>query len=143
LKKTFLIFFVLIISLNTVIAQSGGKKRERKSKKSGASVLKQYKSHGHADEFARGGIRKGRLSRLFSKPKPSWTNTKSGSKRNTYRANRYLFFRHRSEGVMNNEMILNKQNKTRRKNRVIGSKSFKHKRHYKSRSKGSGSANIF
>jgi hypothetical protein len=135
LKKILVILFIFLgIGFSSdFYAQTGGKKREKKSKKRGNAILTQYKSHGHADDFARANGRTGRFARLFKKKKSSWTYKSSGSKRSQYKANRYLFFRHRSEGKIENEHILTKQNTQRKKERVKGSKSFKHKRNYKSR----------
>ncbi len=114
----------------TVYAQSGGRKREKKAKTKGSVVLKRPKSKGHADEFARGNSgRRSRLSRLFKKDKPAWTYKSSGSRRNQYKANRYLFKRDRSEGHVDNEETLKRQNKKRAKKRDRGNQSFKSKKY--------------
>lgn len=133
MKKSLAIFLLLIgiCFSNSLHAQAGGKKREKKAKRRGNAILTQYKSHGHADDFAKAKGGSGRFSGLFKKKKSSWTYRSSGSKRSHYKANRYLFFRHRSEGKIENEEILNKQNTKRSKERVKGNKSFRHKRNYK------------
>jgi len=132
LKKNSLILVVLLsfICSLTVFAQSGGRKKERKTKQKGSLVLKKPNSKGHADEFARGNSgRRSRLSRLFRKDKEAWTYKKSGSRRNQYKANRYLFKRDRSEGHVDNEETIKRQNKKRSKNRDRGNKSFKNKKY--------------
>ncbi len=113
--------------------QTGGKKREKKAKKRGNFVLTQYKSHGHADDFARGNNgRRGVFSRLFKKSNPSWVNKSSGSKRSHFKANQFLFARNRSKGKVENATYLDKQNSDRARSRVKGSKSFRFRR-YKDR----------
>jgi hypothetical protein len=115
--------------------QSGGRKTERKikTKKRGNHILTQYKSHGHADKFAKGNSgRRGRLSRLFGKKHTSWVYKSSGSRRSTYRANQFLLTRSRSQGKIENANVLDKQNSTRSKKRVHGNKTFRSKK-YKSR----------
>ncbi|MCU0360315.1 MAG: hypothetical protein MUF75_06275 [Bacteroidia bacterium] len=114
----------------SAFSQSGGRKREKKAKQKGSLVLKKPNSKGHADEFARGNSgRRSRLSRLFKKDKAAWTYKSSGSRRNQYKANRYLFKRDRSEGHVDNEETIKRQNKKRMKNRDRGNKSFKSKKY--------------
>jgi hypothetical protein len=115
-------------------SQTGGKKHERRGKRRGNFILTQYKSHGHADKFARGSSgRKGRFARLFKKKKKSsWVYRSSGSRRSAFRANQYLLTRTRSKGKIENAQVLDQQNSSRSKSRVYGNKSFKSKR-YKSR----------
>lgn len=118
-------------------AQTGGKKsekRQRKGKRRGNFILTQYKSHGHADKFARGNSgRRGRLARLFSKKKESsWVYKSSGSRRSAYRANQFLLTRTRSKGKIENADMLDRQNAQRSKSRVKGNKAFRSKK-YKSR----------
>lgn len=111
-------------------SQTGGKKRERKSKPRGNRILTQYKSRGHADAFARGNSgRRGRLSRLFHKPKPAWVYKSSGSRRSAYKANQFLLTRSRTVGKKENEMILDRQNRERAKYRVHGNRSFRFRRY--------------
>jgi hypothetical protein len=111
-------------------AQTGGKKRERKAKRRGDFVLGQYKSRGHADEFARGNSgRRGWWARIFKKEKPAWQYKRSGSRRSQYKENRFLFFRHRSQGREDNAMVTEKQNKERAKKRERGNKVFKFKKY--------------
>jgi hypothetical protein len=113
-----------------VFAQSGGRKKEKKAKARGSFVLKKAKSKGHADEFARGNSgRRSRLSRLFKKDKPAWTYKSSGSRRSQNKANRYLFKRNRSEGHVDNEETLKRQNKKRSKKRDRGNQTFKSKKY--------------
>ncbi len=137
----FFIVLILLLGLglsNNSQAQSGGKKREkyaRKGKKNGLHILTQYKSHGHADEFARGGSigRKGRLAKFFYKPKPAWNYKSAGSARSHERENRGLFARFRSKGKTENAEYQNRQRSERSKRRVRGTESFQKKRNYKSR----------
>ncbi len=124
---------LLIIGLlfsSALDAQSGGRKRERKPKKNGSVVLRQYKSRGHADEFAKGNSgRRGFWSRIFKKEKPSWTNRKSGSVRSNNKENRFLFRRHRTTGKQENVSTLEKQNRDREKRRRKGNETFSSKKH--------------
>lgn len=132
MKKFFTIAFVLFGMLisSSVFAQSGGKKKERKSKPRGNIVLRRAKSHGHADEFARGNSgRRGRLARLFTKERPSWTYKKSGTIRSQNKANKYLFKRHRSEGVVDNADTQKSNNKKRSRKRDRGNASFGRKKY--------------
>lgn len=135
LKKV-VVILVLLLGIgvsNALYSQEGGKKKEkyaRKGAKRGNFHLTQYKSRGHADEFARGSGRKGIFSRLFKKKdSPTWVNKSSGSKRSHYKANRYLFTRDRSKGKAENEQITTKQNAERERNRDRGNKTFKFKKY--------------
>ena len=137
MKKLYIIlFFVLGTAIsNGYYSQSGGKKSEKriKTKKRGNHILTQYKSHGHADKFAKGNSgRRGRLARLFGKKQTSWVYKSSGSKRSAYRANQYLLTRSRTRGKIENADMLDRQNKSRAKSRVKGNKVFRFKK-YKSR----------
>jgi hypothetical protein len=123
-----------LVFLNNYHAQEGGKKRERRGRKRGNLVLTQYKSHGHADEFARGSSgRKGRFARLFSKKKQSpWVYKKSGTKRSHWKANQFLFTRTRSKGKIENAQYLDVSNKERSKTRIKGNRAFRFRK-YQSR----------
>lgn len=132
LKKSSLIILVLLSLFCSLSAysQSGGRRKEKKAKTKGNLVLKRPNSKGHADEFARGNSgRKGLFARLFKKEKPAWQYKSSGSRRNQYKANRYLFKRDRSEGHIDNEETLKRQNKKRSKSRDRGNQSFKNKKY--------------
>lgn len=114
-------------------SQSGGKKRERRGKKRGNFILTQYKSHGHADKFARGNSgRRGRLARLFRKKHSSWVYRSSGSRRSAFQANQFLLTRSRTKGKIENADFLDRQNAQRARSRVKGNQSFR-SRKYKSR----------
>ncbi|MCC6373027.1 MAG: hypothetical protein IT236_18635 [Bacteroidia bacterium] len=133
MKKLFLIFLVLfgIGFAQTSYAQSGGKKREKriKTRKRGNSILTQYKSRGHADDFARNATgRRGRFAKLFHREKPSWQYKSSGSKRSHNRDNRFLFKRERADGHKENAEYQNRQSTDRTKRRDRGNKSFKRKK---------------
>jgi hypothetical protein len=138
LKKTLIILLLLFgFGLSTeYYSQSGGRKkerRERKGKRRGNHILFQYKSRGHADRFARGNNgKRSRLARLFRKNPPVWKQKTAGSVRSQYRANRYLFFRFRTKGKMENAETLDRQNKKRGGFRVRGSQVFQ-SRKYKAR----------
>lgn len=123
----FLLFFV---APDDISAQSGGRKREPKAKKRGNVVLRQYKSRGHADEFAKGNSgRRGRLSRLFRKDRPAWQYRKSGSARSNQKENRFLFGWNRTKGKQENVQKLERQNRERAKNRERGNNVFKSRKH--------------
>lgn len=132
MKRLFIIILLLsgIAFSNTAYSQTGGRKREKvKTKKRGNSVLTQYKSRGHADEFARGGNRRGFFSRLFRGSTPSWRYRVSGTSKSNFRDNQSLFSRNRTKGKMDNEVTLTKQNAERSRNRVRGSKSFRSRKY--------------
>jgi hypothetical protein len=109
---------------NDAFSQSGGRKRERKVRKRGDFILTQYKSRGHADEFAKGN-RRGWFSRIFKKDRPAWQYRTSGSSRSNYKENRFLFFRHRSEGHQQNATNIEKQTRKRDRERRHGNETFK------------------
>jgi hypothetical protein len=131
------LFIILLFLLGTAIsteycAQTGGKKREKriKVKRRGDHILTQYKSHGHADEFARGSSgRRGRLSRLFRKDRPAWVYKSSGSKKSAWRANQFLLTRSRTKGKIENAEFLDRQNSTRSKARNHGNRSFRFRKY--------------
>lgn len=137
LKKLVLIILLLLgTSVSTrYYSQVGGKKKEKrvKAKRRGNHILTQYKSHGHADEFAKGNSgRRSRLSRLIRKDRPAWVYKSSGSRRSANRANRFLLTRSRSQGKIENADMLDRQNAQRAKHRVRGNRAFRFKK-YKSR----------
>ncbi|WP_317898243.1 hypothetical protein [Aurantibacillus circumpalustris] len=135
-KLCFILLFILGSAIYTdCYSQIGGRKTEKriKTKKRGNHILTQYKSHGHADKFAKGNNgRRGRLARLFRKKQPSWVYKSSGSKRSAFRANQYLLTRSRSSGKIDNADVLDRQNGKRSKSRVKGNRIFRFKK-YKSR----------
>jgi hypothetical protein len=132
LKRIVLILMLLLTpaaALET-FSQTGGKKREGKTKRRGEFHLFQYKSKGHADEFARGNSgRRGLWARLFRKETPAWQYRKSGSARSNYKENRFLFFRFRSKGRDENAMTTDRQNKDRARKREHGNRVFKFKKY--------------
>jgi hypothetical protein len=133
--KKLVIILLLLLGIgysNNFYAQSGGRKKEKriKTKRRGNHILTQYKSHGHADEFARGSNgRRGRIARLFHKTRPSWVYKSSGSRRSHARDNRDLFTRDRSKGHVDNDMTQARQNRERGKRRDHGNSSFKRKKY--------------
>ena len=130
-KHTLIFLFVVgIVLTNPLFGQSGGKKREKKAKPRGNFVLSSPKSHGNADKFARGSSgRRGKLARLFTKEKSAWTYKRSGSVRSQNKANKYLFKRERSEGLVENANTQKRNNKKRAKRRDRGNESFSKKKH--------------
>jgi hypothetical protein len=133
LKKIFIILLLLLgVGFSTTgYSQSGGRKREKraKTKKRGNGIHTQYKSQGHADEFARSNGRKGKFARLFHRDKPSWKNRSSGSKRSHNKDNRNLYTRTRSKGHVSNAETQSKQNADRAKRRDRGNNSFGRKKY--------------
>src|SRR5687767_4162057 len=88
MPKIALAFFLVagILFSPAFDAQSGGRKKEGRIKRKGDFKLTQYKSRGHADEFARGSSgRKGWIARLFKRDKPAWTYRTTGSNRSNYK----------------------------------------------------------
>jgi hypothetical protein len=133
LKKAaiILILFLGLGISNTYHCQEGGKKREkyqRKGKKRGNFHLTQYKSRGHADEFARSSGRQGMFSRLFNRDSQGWVY-RSTTRRSNFKANRFLFTRDRSKGRMENEQTTTRQNNERAKKRDHGNRSFRFKKY--------------
>jgi hypothetical protein len=138
LRKYLILLFLLFgLGVSAVYAQSGGKKREKYSRKGprrGNYLHKQYHSAGHADEFARHS--KGRMNkftRLFYKTKPSWHYHTSGSVRSANKANKFLFTRYRTKGKIENSDELYILKRLRDRQRVHGSESSRRPRKYKSR----------
>lgn len=138
--KKYLILILLFIGVGlgtNYYGQSGGRKREKNARKGprrGNYIHRQYKSAGHADEFARNS--KGRMnwfSRMFYRPKASWHYHTSGTVRSANRANRFLFTRYRSKGKIENTDELFRRKRLRDRNRVHGSTAFRRPRNYKSR----------
>jgi hypothetical protein len=134
LKKIFIII-VLLLGIGfseTAYAQTGGRKHEkykRKGARRGNFHLTQYKSRGHADDFARGRGRKGLFARLFKKDRPAWVYRSSGSRKSHFRDNQYLFTRERSKGKIENDQINTRQNAERSKNRVKGNRAFRFRKY--------------
>jgi hypothetical protein len=132
LKKLVLFLFLLLALVlpSAMDAQTGGKKRERKAKKRGSLVLTQYKSRGHADEFARGNSgRRGLFARLFKRDRPAWQNRTTGSSRSNYKENKYLFSWNRTKGKGENTATIDRQKRERLKNRERGNATFKERKH--------------
>jgi len=131
LKKALIIILLLfgIGISNDYLAQSGGKKRERRNQRRGSAIFRGAKSAGNADKFARGTGRRGLFARLFKKENPSWHNKTSGSVRSHRRDNRALFTRYRSKGRRSNDQIQARQNSERAKKRVRGNKTFSRKKY--------------
>ena len=114
----------------TLDAQTGGKKREGKVKRRGNFKLTQYKSRGHADEFARGSAgRKGWFARLFKKDRPAWQNRTTGSSRSNYKENKYLFSWNRTRGKQQNVSTIERQKRERHRNRERGNNTFNDRKH--------------
>ena len=133
LLMLFLVVFTLTLPV-TINAQTGGKKREGKVKKRGNFKLTQYKSRGHADEFARGSAgRKGLFARLFKKDRPAWQYRTSGSSRSNYKENKYLFSWNRTRGKQQNVTTTDRQKKERARNRERGNDTFKSRKHKRSK----------
>jgi len=132
-KITFILFLLFGTAVsNQFYSQTGGRKTEKriKAKKRGNHILTQYKSHGHADKFAKGNSgRRSRLARLFGKKHSSWVYKSSGSRRSTYRANQFLLTRSRTKGKIENAEILDRQNSMRSKTRIKGNRAFRFKKY--------------
>jgi len=131
--RTMVMLFFLAFALGlpvSIDAQTGGKKREGRVKKRGNFKLTQYKSRGHADEFARGSAgRKGLFARLFKKDRPAWQNRTTGSPRSNYKDNKYLFSWNRTPGKQQNVSTLDRQKRERLRNRERGNDTFRSRKH--------------
>lgn len=137
-KITAILFlFAFMAYSGHVEAQTGGRKGEKririKSRRRGDHILTQYKSHGHADEFARGSSgRRGRFAKLFYRAKPSWRVHKTNNFSNN-RDNRDLFTRFRQKGHMDNSETQSRQNFDRNRKRDHGSRSFKSRKYQRNK----------
>ncbi len=126
LKKIIFIFALLLglgIS-NEYYSQSGGRRKEHRNQRRGASRSFGKRSAGNADKFAQGAGRKGFFSRLFAKKQGAWVYhpTNAGKKQNKEAP--HLFSRYRTKGRKYHSGILAKQNSDRSRKRVKGNKSF-------------------
>ena len=123
---------LLIVSLllasfgltNSVIAQTGGRKKEHRNQRGGGGLFNRKKSSGHADSFAKGG-KKGFLARIFKSKKSSnswvYKKTNPGLKQNREQA--HLFSRNRTRAKKYRDGVLASQNKRRMADRKSMKKS--------------------
>ena len=112
---------VLLASIcftTTVVAQTGGRKKEHRNQRSG-SLFHRKKSSGHADAFAKGGNHKSFFARVFkgkSKNGPwVYKKTNPGLKQNKEQSR--LFSRNRTKAKQYRDGMLVNQKKKRAKNR--------------------------
>lgn len=129
MKKISSIFALLLCFClnNTLVAQSGGRKREHKNqRRGGSSVFKKGHSSGHADRFAHGGSRRGVFARLFRKDRPAWVYHSTNSGKAQKRETRHLFARYRTKGKRYKDGILAKLNADRAKRRNRGNNTFRY-----------------
>jgi len=120
----FILVVAAILFSQSLDAQSGGRKRERSSKRKSGFTLKRTRSAGNADKFARGGSHRGMFTRLFKKSQPAWVYRPNGTPKKNWRENRFLFSRHRSEGKVANHEYQQKQNDKRARRRTRGNEKF-------------------
>lgn len=128
--KRFLIILFLLFGIgisNDYLAQTGGRKREGRSR--ARKSLFAPRSQGNADVFAGGGSKRGIFSRLFRRDPGAWQYKSSGSVKSHNRDNRRLFNRHRTEGRQNNARVQDRQNRERARKRVRGNKVFSKKKY--------------
>jgi hypothetical protein len=127
--KRLVLILVLLTGLGfstDLYGQTGGRKREPKAKRRGNFHLTQWKSMGHADEFAKGNKgRKNFFTKYFKKDTPAWTYRSSGTPSSHYKDNRNLFYRDRTKGRSENAMTLDRQNVERSHSRSHGNREFK------------------
>src|SRR4051812_35350100 len=126
--KRLLIILLLLSGIgisNEYLAQTGGKKREGRTRS--RKSLFAPKSKGNADVFANGGQKRGIFSRW--RDPGAWQYKSSGSVKSQNRENRNLFNRHRTEGRQNNAKVLERQNRDRARKRVRGNKVFSKKKY--------------
>jgi len=130
-RKVFIVLFLLggVLLPQDIYGQTGGRKREGRTSKRGKLSLKRTKSAGHADEFARSKGRKNIFSRIFRRDQQSWDNRPTGNKKSNWRENKFLFSRHRSQGVIDNSVYQDRQNAKRARKRDRGNASFSSKKH--------------
>jgi len=113
-----------ILISSDFMAQSGGRRREHRNQKRAHSGMFKGKSRGNADNFARGGGRRG------GKKNYAWSmrHTRPGSY--SSRDSRTLFSRYRTKGKVQRHNILAKQNSDRARKRVRGNKVFHRKKFF-------------
>jgi hypothetical protein len=124
LKRLFLIFLLIFafgVPLES-LSQSGGRQREKGSRRRASLSFKRTRSAGHADQFARGSRNKKSIfAKLFrKKDPPAWQYRASGSPKKNWRDNKFLFSRHRTPGKVGNDVYLDKQRAKRDRHRVRG-----------------------
>lgn len=126
LNRSIFIFFLLcgIFLTNDFMAQSGGRRREHRNQKRASGGMFKGKSHGNADNFARGGGRRG-----GGKSK-AWAMRHSRPGSYSSKDSRTLFSRYRTKGKVQRHNILAKQNAERARKRVRGNKVFHHKKFF-------------
>jgi hypothetical protein len=129
LKKLLIIIFLLlgIGFSNEYLAQSGGRKKERRNQRK--LSFRRKRSAGNADEFARGGRPKNIFARLFNKRRPALKARSSPPDKSRYNDNSKLFSRYRTKGKQYNTQVLAKRNADRARKRSHGNKSFSRKKY--------------
>ncbi len=107
------------------MAQSGGRRREhRNQKRASGGMFKGKHSAGNADNFARGGGRRG------GGKNKAWAMRHSRPGSYSSRDSRTLFSRYRTKGKAYRHNILAKQNSDRARKRVRGNKVFHRKKFF-------------
>jgi len=128
--KNFLIIALILFGVGfstDYSAQTGGKKRERRTHKK--ISFKRKKSAGNADAFAHNGGKKSIFKRLFKKEKKPFTAENKKTDKRVFGDNRSIYRIHRSEGKQNNASLQSKKNAERSKKRVRGNKTFSKKKY--------------
>ena len=129
------LFTVIILLLSfcastSVVAQTGGRKKEHRNQR-GGGLFTRKKSGGHADAFAKGGSKKGFLSRIFKGKKSNgpWVYKKTNPGIKQKKEQPRLFSRNRTKSKRYRDGVLANQNKKRASSRNRGTASFGKKKH--------------
>jgi hypothetical protein len=128
------VVFVLLMSFcasTSIMAQTGGRKKEHRNQRSGGSIFHRKKSGGHADAFAKGGSKKSFFARIFKGKKSGgpWVYKKTNPGIKQKKEQPRLFSRNRTKSKRYRDGVLANQNKKRASTRTRGNSSFGKKKH--------------
>lgn len=135
LTKLFtLVFLLFAIGVTTPMMSQvrGGRKKEHRNQRGGGKKLFGNKSKGNANAFAKGGHKKGFLSRIFkggNKSNGPWVYRKTNPGIKQKKEQPKLFTRNRTKGKRFTDGIIAQQNKKRSSSRVRGNQSFSKRKH--------------
>lgn len=134
LTKLFAIVILLLsIGVTTpMMAQvRGGRKKEHRNQRGGGGKLFGNKSKGNASAFAKGGNKRGFLSRIFkgNKSGGAWVYHKTNPGKKQKKEQHKLFTRNRTKGKRFTDGIIAQQNRERSMRRVRGNSSFSKRKH--------------
>jgi hypothetical protein len=125
------LLFSIGITTPLVAQVRGGRKKEHRNQRGGGHKLFGNKSKGNASAFAKGGHRRGFISRLFNgnKSGSAWVYHKTKPGKTQKKEQPKLFTRNRTKGKRFTDGIIAQQNRQRSLKRVRGNSSFSHRKH--------------